>query len=67
MYQVRDCRSCHWYDPAEGYCAMQETYVHGHDGWGCDDFQPVRKRRANDEGVDWAAFLRGREERENDY
>ena len=44
-YEIRECNTCRWYDPMEGYCAQLETYCHGYDGTDCEEFTPVRKRK----------------------
>ena len=45
---MRECGTCHWFDPVEGYCAQLEFYCRGTDGTECEEYQPMRKRRAND-------------------
>ena len=64
---MKRCSSCHWFDPVDGYCAQREFYCRGTDGLDCEEYQPMRKRRADDEErVDWAAFIRGRVQIEDD-
>ena len=55
---MKRCSSCHWFDPVEGYCAQCEFYCRGTDGRYCEEYQPMRKRKASE--VDWAEFIGGK-------
>ena len=41
----KECSTCRWHDPTDGYCLQLEIYVHDHDGEDCEDYRHYRKRK----------------------
>ena len=38
----KECNSCRFYDPMDGYCVQREIYCHGYDGDDCEEWQKER-------------------------
>lgn len=45
MIEVRDCKSCRWFETTEGYCIELEIFRHGYDGYDCPFFQKARTKK----------------------